>query len=192
MVATARRYFQFSQSVIDARVVDCWEMADDFIERVFSPASLGDDSIELAVSPRRLKIAVESAMQDIARYKNYHQSNPWKQKLDCTKRCAYLTKWLNRYKPIVIKGFDTDDDHVDPNVLDMLQITNEMFCLYVFEVHLSEEINKDVALSEGKLYELAYDLLYRDIGPDGWIAIYQLIKDCCVPKAIRAPFLSRL
>ncbi|TPN82576.1 hypothetical protein FJ987_16540 [Mesorhizobium sp. CU2] len=193
-------YFRYTQEEILEYLISYWDLAEDFIEEIVNKKFVGDE-IKIVVSPRRLYLAVESAYQDIARYKNYHQTDPFRKKLDCTKRCAFLLKWIPRLKPIQVipdspsftgvndQGFTqlSDKSHDD------LELLNELFALYLFEINLSAEIKLDVGISEQKLRQLAYDLLYRDISRNGWIAILQLFKDCCHPKFVKGvPFLTKL
>lgn len=91
----------------------------------------------------------------------------------------------------------SSDDHSLENLrnrdIDELEIINELFVLYLFELHLSDEMKINLALSESKAFQLAYDLLYRQVNVDGWISIFQLIKDCCYPKFVKGvPFLDKI
>lgn len=193
-------HFRYTKEEIRDHFIGCWDLAEDFIEEIVRKKPVGD-AVKIVVSPRRLYLAVESAYQDIARYKNYHQSDPFREKLDCTKRCAFLLKWIPRLKPIqVIPGspsFTGVEDQgfvqLSDNSYDDLELLNELFALFLFEINLTAEIKLEVAISEEKLRQLAYDLLYRDISRNGWIAILQLFKDCCYPKFIKGvPFLTKL
>lgn len=188
-----RPHFEFSQGTIDERLADHWQFAEDFVEGIKNDEAHPRSNVHFVISRRRMKLAIESAYQDIARYKNYHQRDPWNEQLDCVKRCAYLIKWIVVFKPILVVGDDGADPDIDAESLDDLEILNEFFAIYLFELHLSDEIDKDVALSDGKTRELAYDLLYRQITVDGWIAVLQLIKDCCWPKLLKnIPFVGKL
>jgi hypothetical protein len=188
-----RAAFEFPKEQIQQRIVDHWEFADDFREAFLDVQNVDPNENQIVVSQRRMAMATESAYQDIARYKNYHQKDPSNTKLDSVKRSAYLAKWMCRFKPLmVVSAIGSDPDIRDKNI-DELELVNEFFCLYLFEVHLSQEVGFDIALSDRKGAELAYDLLYRGISVEGWIAIFQLIKDCCFPKFIKStPFIEKL
>ena len=182
----SRRIFEYSEEDIKNRFVDHWCFAENFIDAYLSDE---DFIVEVKLNVRRLYLSISSAYQDIARYKNYHQNNPWDEKLDYTKRCAYFMKWIPRFKPIQI--FYKDEADINNWSIDELEFLNELFSIYLFELHLSDEIGRDVALSEKKIKDLTYDLLYRNISVDGWIAIFQLIKELSISDAIDyVPFLD--
>jgi hypothetical protein len=189
--------FEFSDTEIDQRIADHWEFAEDFTQSMLDTRPDLEDKIDFVVNRRRLKIATSSAYQDIARYKDYHQKDPWNDNLDCVKRSAFLLKWVLKIKPIQIIGDNGIDADISQFGIDDLETINEMFALYLFELHLSDEIGTDIALSEQKMAELSYDLLYREISVDGWIAIFQMVKDCCDPKIsprirYKAPYIDKL
>lgn len=177
--------FEFDTAYIIDRYLEHWDLAEEFCEAFMTSLDLPVDYA--VVDVRRLKFAVESAYQDIARYKQYHQENPQTDLLDCTKRCAYLLKWIVKFKPIATRGDDIDNEQ-----LDFAELINEAFALYLFDIHLSDEIGEDIGLSILKVQQLAYDLMYRQISVDGWISIFQMLKDCCVPKNLAGvvPFLE--
>lgn len=190
---SARKHFEYSKDEVDERFVDHWEFADDFILAFLNAPGRKGVEVELSVNPRRMRLAVASAYKDIARYKNFHQKDPWSDYLDSVKRAAYLVKWIMQVKPIIVSGPEGDTQSIDNIELDDLEIINELFAIHLFELHLSDEIDKNVALSESKLFELAYDLIYRHISVDGWISVFQLIKDCCHPKLVPGvPFIQKL
>lgn len=177
--------FEFPTDYIKDRFLEHWGLAEKFCPAFLECFKL--DSEHAKIDPRRLKFAVESAYQDIARYKEYHQTDPENELLDCTKRCAYLLKWIIKFKPIQTSNVDFENES-----LDYAELINEAFALYLFDIHLSNEIGEDVGLSETKIRQFAYDLLYRQISVDGWIAIFQILKECCVPDnfADKVPFMD--
>jgi hypothetical protein len=185
--------FEFSKAEIQSRIVDHWEFADDFIEAYMGAHEIDPSEVRIIVSQRRLAMATDSAYQDIARYKNYHLKEPWSAKLDCIKRSAYLLKWISRFKPLMVVSALGEDPDINNLKADYLELANEFFCLYLFEMHLSQEIGIDVALSDQKGKELAYDLLYRGINVEGWIGLFQMVKDCAYPNLLsEVPFIERL
>ena len=188
-----KRHFEYSSAEIDDRFVDHWEFADDFIVGFLSAPEREESKLQVDVNPRRLRLAIASAYKDIARYKNFHQDDPWTERLDCVKRAAYLVKWIMQVKPIAVTGIEDTGQDIENSELDEVEIINELFAIHLFELHLSDEIEKNIALSDDKLFELAYDLIYRHISVDGWIAIFQLIKDCCSPKIAKGvPFVKKM
>ncbi len=201
-MVSKRLRFSYTQEEINSRFIDHWEFAEDFLEgmlqsfgknEAIDEYSADENSFRFFIDTRRLFLAVDSTYQDIARYKDYHQSNPWVERLDCTKRCAYFLKWIPRFKPISIHKARSSNEQLNDTDLDRLELLNEFLAIYLFELHLSDEIGIDIALSDEKLRHFAYDLLYRNISKDGWISILQLIKESCFPKFIKGvPFVSKL
>lgn len=190
---TNKILFEYSEKELIDRFIDHWEFSDDFIFGFLAASERENSALQITVNPRRLWLAIASAYKDIARYKNFHQSDPWEERLDCVKRCAYLVKWIIRIKPVAVTGLNKDLENVTNPELDHAEIINELFSIYLFEIHLSDEIDRNIAVSDEKLFELAYDLIYRNISVDGWIAIFQLIKDCCSPKIVPGvPFVKRM
>lgn len=171
--------FEFSEATIRERFLDHWEFAEAFLEAYLTSWETADGiaNAQLSISKTRLFFAVSSAYQDIARYKNYHQPDPENQRLDATKRCAFLIKWLLRFRPINLVT-DVRVDEADPVALDLFELVNENFAIFVAETHLSAEIQVDFIFSEAKRKELLYKMLYRDVGVDGWMSFFQLVKEC--------------
>lgn len=193
IVPEKKELFEHSAEEINDRFVDHWEFADDFIVGFLSAPERNDSKLHIIVNARRLRLAIASTYKDIARYKNFHQNNPWVERLDCVKRAAYLVKWIVQVKPITVTGRDKEFQDIENTELDEVEIINELFAIHLYELHLSDEIEKNIALSDDKLFELSYDLIYRQISVDGWIAIFQLIKDCCSPKIVEGvPFVKKM
>jgi hypothetical protein len=188
-----KRHFEYSAEEINDRFVDHWEFADDFITGFLAAPERENSKLQIDVNPRRLRLAIASAYKDIARYKNFHQDDPWTERLDCVKRSSYLVKWIVQVKPVTVTGLDGDAQDIENFELDEIEIINELFAIHLYELHLSDEIYKNIALSDDKLFELAYDLIYRHVSVDGWIAVFQLIKDCCSPKIVKGvPFVKKM
>lgn len=192
--AQAKRYFDYTPEEINDRFVDHWELAEHFVTGFLCASGRGGSNLAIDVNPRRLRLVIASAYKDVARYKNFHQRDPWVERLDCVKRCAYLAKWIVRVKPLIVIGDESDlANDVDQANLDEAELINEFFVLYLFENHLSTEIGKNISLSLDKAWDLAYDLIYREISVDGWISIFQLVKDCCAPKIVKGvPFITQI
>lgn len=148
--------FAFTPEYIKERFLEHWDLAEGFSQHFLECYDLPIESVE--IDSRRMKFAIDSAYQDIARYKQYHQNNPHDELLDCTKRCAFLLKWLMRFKPI-----QTVNGAFESEALDFVELINECFVLYIFEIHLSDEIKTNVVLSTEKIRQFAYDLMYRQI-----------------------------
>tara|TARA_R110002094_G_scaffold201460_1_gene172942 strand:- start:1075 stop:1686 length:612 start_codon:yes stop_codon:yes gene_type:complete len=171
--------FEFSDELVGERFLDNWTLAENFLEaweKVCAPGD-GIEHAQFSISDTRMFLAVSSAYQDIARYKDYHQTSPETQKLDATKRCAFLVKWILKFKPInIVRPPRLSDD--DPGSLDQFELINEDFAIFLAEVHMSEDLGLDFEFSELKRTQIMYDMVYREIGADGWMAFFQLVKDC--------------
>lgn len=87
-----RRAFLFPTHILEGRFIDLWKWAESYVEafnRRFGTT--------VEINLRKLYMAVISAYDDIARFKNYHFEDPEKKKSDGIKRAAYLTKWICRF-----------------------------------------------------------------------------------------------
>ena len=165
--------FEFSKEVIESRYLDHWYLAENFQEQTEE-----NFSIQTTVDSRRLFASIYSAYEDIARYKNYHLTNPAKQKSDAVKRTAFLTKWICRFKPILVEGGSCSVEELrEKTQIDCGLLVNELFALYVTTVNLSVQIGRDFALTEEKQYDIAYDLLFRHINEDSLLMAYQAILE---------------
>lgn len=185
--------FSFPDGYVEARLLEHWQMAEEFMaafERDYFDGRAQPES-HVGINEERLALAVSSAYQDIVRYKVYHQENPKYEKLDCVKRCAFLLKWFVRLKPLYVKQ-PSNGVAVDAS-LTPLEMANEFLSLYFFEQHLSLEQECQIELDEIKTAELAYALLYRQMNEDAWVAIFQLIKECAEFGSIEeTPFLREI
>lgn len=173
--------FTFTKEQVQEIYLDHALMAQDFLSAIEkNSVSAGtDEAVSFSINRRRLYLAIESAYQDIARYKNYHQDEPIKGKLDATKRGAYLIKWVNKFKPIDAKVGKEFEPNLEIEGFDIFENINEYLALYFCENHLSYEVGIDLAFSQDKIHEFIYYLLYRELNEHSWIAILQLLKDSC-------------
>ena len=165
--------FEFSSEEIEQRFVDHWALADEYRGRLETEFSVKTD-----LQVRRLYLAIVSAYKDIERYKNFHMTDPFKQKSDAVKRASYLAKWLCRFKPlsVVEENSAGNFDALDANV-DKTTLINELFALHLAAVHLSVDIKRDFVIGSDKAYEIAYEMLFRHINEDSFILVFQLIVD---------------
>jgi len=130
--------------------------------------------ISLRVNPKALFLAVKSAYDDIYRYKAYHLNDPQRQLSDSVKRAAYLCKWMNKFRPIEYSGeFDVDDGAALDDI--SAELLNGVFTLQTCRTHIADELSKDFSFEDIYFDEFQYDLLYRDIGSDGLLHIFQMI-----------------
>ena len=82
-MSSDREVFEFSEEDIALRIADIWQLAEDFIDGFLQDENFPRPHANLIINKRLLLLATESAYQDIARYKNYHQKDPKNDKLDC-------------------------------------------------------------------------------------------------------------
>jgi hypothetical protein len=135
--------------------------------------------VKVTIDERLLYSVVVSAMDDIERYKQYHLADPISMKSDAVKRAAYMTHWLRRYRPLHVQYDANRPLNDDPSFL-----INENYCLLVACSYLSHDIGINISFPESKTYEIVYDLLYREITPDGLILFFQTIKDLALKKDV--------
>jgi hypothetical protein len=134
-------------------------------------------------SERRLYLTIISAYKDIERYKNFHLDDPFRQRSDAIKRSAYLAKWLCRFKPITVA--DTGDSSDLSNVdVDKATLVNELFALHLACVHISVDIAKDFVISDEKAYEIAYEMLFRNLSEDSYLLVFQMLRDHITQKPL--------
>ena len=69
-------------------------------------------------------------------------------------------------KPLIVRSSDFDIQCPNGD-LDEIEIINELFAIHLYELHLSDEIDRNIALSDNKPFDLAYGLIYRNISEDG-------------------------
>lgn len=119
-----------------------------------------------------LYLAVNAAMDDVERYKQYHLEDPATMKSDGVKRAAFMTHWLMRFRPIQINTSDDDFQNHGHSFL-----LNEEFCITVSVTYLAEDVGKNFVLTPKKTFDVLYELLYRDISPDSLMLFFQTIKD---------------
>lgn len=127
---------------------------------------------ETYIDYRSLFLAVKSCYDDIDRYKEYHIKD--KAGLsNSVKRAAYMCKWINRFKPIQQKLPEIDLEVQLDDISTMF--INEAFALYLGQLYIATELDRDFYYSPKYLDEFYYDLLYRELGTDGLLHIFQNI-----------------
>jgi hypothetical protein len=162
--------FEFTPAELEDRFVDHFKLARDYAD------AIGQEfNVSIGISKRRLYLTIISAYEDIARYKNYHLDDPFHQKSDAIKRASYLTKWICRFKPLVVQE-GTLDDIASANI-DKTLIVNELFALHLAAVHLSVDAKRNFIISEIKSYEIAYEMMFRHLSEDSYLLVFQMIMD---------------
>lgn len=117
---------------------------------------------------------VQSAMDDILRYKLYHQDKN-DGLSNCVKRSAYFTKWIVTLRPLY------HDRPATPGALDKKDPTllmNEMYAVQNSLRTIATDTDNEVIKLDPFFYsELLYDLHYRDLSGDALLTIYGMILD---------------
>ena len=130
------------------------------------------DNTEKKIRPNRqgLFLSIKSAHDDIARYKAYHLSDPRNGTANSVKMAAYLCKWICRFK--VIEPETTPDGNSE-DVTGIL--LNGRFALFLARTLIGAELREPFYFVNTYGDEFEYDLLYREIGEDGLLHIFQMI-----------------
>ena len=131
-------------------------------------------SLPLRVNPRSLFLAIKSTYDDIYRYKAYHHQDPRSNLSNSVKRAAYLCKWFCRTKPIELASQPSTPTEADYDDITA-SLINGAFALYLARVHIGQELENPFFYSAQYLNEFQYDLLYRNLGDDGLLHIFQNI-----------------
>lgn len=161
----------FKQRDLEDRWVALQVACEDFVADVRKDAG---KTFKVGIDYIVLYDVLKSTYHDISRYKNWHQRNPLEHKSDSIKRSAYFTKWLTRLRPIWAKRpADYQSGRHDRSVL-----LNERFAIDWSFANLSFELGRHCPMPRpAKLYDLLYDLHYRDLSDDALIHIFQLYYD---------------
>ena len=131
-------------------------------------------NIPLIVNPRALFLAIKSAYDDIYRYKAYHLSDPRNKLSNSVKRAAYICKWINKLKPI--QPAMQPESPTAENYDDITsELVNGAFSLTLARTYIIPESGKIFFYSRHYMQEFQYDLLYRHLGDDGLLHIFQNI-----------------
>lgn len=130
------------------------------------------ENSEKKIRPNRqgLFLSIKSAHDDIVRYKAYHLADPRNGTANSVKMAAYLCKWICRFK--VIEP-ETTQDGSSEDVTGIL--LNGRFALYLARTLIGAELREPFHFVNTYGDEFEYDLLYREIGEDGLLHIFQMI-----------------
>lgn len=170
--------FEFTPEQLEDRFADHYALAQSYVEALKS-----EFNVDARVSERRLYLTIISAYKDIERYKNFHLDDPFRQRSDAIKRAAYLAKWLCRFKPITVMDAGELSDLTNTDV-DKATLVNELFALHLASVHISVDIQKDFVIAEEKAYEIAYEMLFRNLNEDSYLLVFQMIRDHITQKPL--------
>lgn len=134
----------------------------------------------VVVNGNSLFLTIKSAYDDIYRYKLYHHGEGSPKRSNGVKRAAYLCKWICRFKPI---------EYADPSKLDRQDtsglLVNAYFAQWLARTHIAADSDKRFfQFSNQYLFELLYDLTYRELSGDALLHIFQNAYTCVVDQAV--------
>lgn len=126
---------------------------------------------QVRANPQALFLATKSAHDDIVRYKAYHLADPRNGISNSVKMSAYLCKWVSRFKVVELADTNTEGDHEDVTAI----LLNGAFALFLCRCLIGAELRTPFYYASMYSDEFQYDLLYREIGEDGLLHIFQMI-----------------
>ena len=153
----------YDPDIVLERVGHIRNLCNDFVK------TLGDG---FHVDNRLLVMAINSAYQDIDRYKEYHLSDIGL--ANSVKRSAYLCKWLCKLKPIY-EHSDRSRPEAGDNDDCTVVLANGVFALTTAQSFIASDLERVFYYTPKYLDEFQYDLLYRDLGQDALLHIFQNI-----------------
>lgn len=159
----------FSQETIISRFEQYYAYALIYVKSFIAE----DESPLLRVNPQSMYIATKSAYDDIFRYKVYHQADPRNGLSNSVKRAAYICKWLNKFRPIEYVRCPENENYEYDDIAALL--VNGAFALLLCRTFIGEELQRPFFYTNEYNYEFQYDLLYRNLGDDGLLHIFQMI-----------------
>ena len=141
---------------------------------------------QVRANPQALFLAIKSTHDDIVRYKAYHLADPRNGLSNSVKMSAYLCKWISRFKVIELVELEGksergdaesgEDNHEDEDHEDVTAILlNGAFALNLCRSLIGAELKTPFYFDPTYSDEFQYDLLYREIGEDGLLHIFQMI-----------------
>ena len=152
--------------ILQDRFAEHYSFAKMFLEQ-WHKAECGP---EMVINENSMFLAVKSAYDDIYRYKMYHLDADGQQRSNGVKRAAYLCKWICKFKPIEYA------DHAKADSPDNISglLVNADFSQWLARTHISADSDKrHFKFSNSYLFELLYDLSFREINGDALLHIFQ-------------------
>lgn len=158
-----------SHNCFYALVVECASIAQKYAQKTYR-------NVEIYASPKIIHETFMSAYIDIARYKQFHLEDPKVEKSDAVKRAAYFTKWIVRFRPLLIIDREQVGDS-SPDY-DPLIFLNEDLALQWGLLCIAQDNQlTDLFLRKKVHADFLYYLHFREISADGWLSTYQLLDD---------------
>lgn len=125
---------------------------------------------EMVINENALFLTVKSAYDDIYRYKMYHLDDSKDQRSNGVKRAAFLCKWICKFKPIEYADHAKTDSLHDISGL----LVNADFSQWMARVHIAaDKGGAHFQFSNRYLFELLYDLTFRELPGDALLHIFQ-------------------
>ena len=157
---------RYSEHYAHARLfLDAWHKCG------FGPA--------MVINENALFLTVKSAYDDIYRYKMYHLDDEKDQRSNGVKRAAFLCKWINKFKPIEYADHAKADSLHDISGL----LVNADFSQWIARAHIAaDKGGLHFQFSNRYLFELLYDLTFRELGGDALLHIFQNAHTWIVDK----------
>ena len=131
----------------------------------------------MVINENALFLSVKSAYDDIYRYKFYHLPDSDAQRSNGVKRAAYLCKWICKFKPIEYADCARADSLNDIAGL----LVNADFSQWLARTHIAADSDaRHFEFSDRYLFELLYDLTFRELNGDALLHIFQNAHTCVV------------
>lgn len=163
------------EDVFKDRYSEHYAHANLFLE-AWQNAKLGP---EMVINENALFLTVKSAYDDIYRYKMYHLDDEKDQRSNGVKRAAFLCKWINKFKPIEYADHARADSLHDISGL----LVNADFSHWIARIHIAADRGgSHFQFSNRYLFELLYDLTFRELNGDALLHIFQNAHTCIVDK----------
>lgn len=161
--------------VLKARYSETYAHAKLFLEawhqRGFGPGMVTNENA--------LFLTVKSAYDDIYRYKFYHLDEDKGQRSNGVKRAAFLCKWICKFKPIEYTDHTKTDNLHDISGL----LVNADFSQWIARAHIAaDKGGSHFQFSNRYLFELLYDLTFRELNGDALLHIFQNAHTSVVDK----------
>jgi hypothetical protein len=167
----------FSENEIKGRYLDLFEIAEEFCLNF----NEGANPPLVEVDPALLYMVVVATYDDISRYKAFHLTDPTTQRSNAVKRAAYATKWILHFDPLI---FPTMGHASGTSGHTHDALANAIFAMHISLSNLQQFTGVKFDLSQKLYYDLLYDLVYRQLGSDALMLIYDMVCDVALKNSI--------
>jgi hypothetical protein len=164
------------KDVLNARFSEHYAYAKTFLEEWHKRPNRP----KMVINENALFMTIKSAYDDIYRYKLYHLDDEDNPRSNGVKRAAYLCKWINKFKPIEYADHAKVDSLHDISGL----LVNADFSQWIARVHVAaDKGGYHFQFSNQYLFELLYDLTFRELTGDALLHIFQNAHTVVVNKS---------